>query len=45
MNFKLDENMPRRVVALLSGYGHEVVTVDDEGLAGSDDLLVAQAGA
>ena len=37
--------MPRRVVALLAGYGHEVVTVADEGLAGSDDPLVAQAAA
>jgi len=45
VNFKLDENTPRRVVALLSGYGHEVVTVADGGLAGSDDLLVAQAAA
>ena len=37
--------MPRRVVALLSGYGHEAVTVADEGLGGSDDPLVAQAAA
>ena len=37
--------MPRRVVPLLAGYGHDAVTVVDEGLSGSDDPMVAQAAA
>jgi len=45
VKFKLDENMPRRAATLLSGYGHEVATVADEGLGGSEDPLVAQTAA
>ena len=45
MKFKLDENMPRRAVTLLSECGHEVATVADEGLSGSEDPLVAQTAA
>ena len=45
MKFKLDENMPRRAATLLSGYGHEVATVADESLGGSEDPLVAQTAA
>lgn len=43
MNRKLDENLPRRVIPLLAGYGHDVVTVLDEGLAGCNDEIIAQS--
>jgi predicted nuclease of predicted toxin-antitoxin system len=45
VNFKMDENMPRRAVPLLAGYGHDVATVAGEGLGGSDDPLIAQIAA
>jgi predicted nuclease of predicted toxin-antitoxin system len=45
MNFKLDENMPRRAVHVLISRGHDAVTVVDEGLRGSDDPLVARVAA
>jgi predicted nuclease of predicted toxin-antitoxin system len=45
VNFKLDENMPRRAVHVLISRGHDAVTVVDEGLRGSDDPLVARVAA
>lgn len=40
MRIKLDENMPARLVSRLSGFGHDVDTVSDEGLSGCDDEQV-----
>lgn len=40
MNIKLDENLPRALVRVLSRHGHDVDTVSDEGLTGKDDALV-----
>lgn len=40
MKIKLDENLPVRLVHILSNLGHETDTVPHEGLAGHDDLLV-----
>lgn len=39
MNFNLDENMPRRVMPLLAGYGHDADTVADEGLARLESIM------
>jgi predicted nuclease of predicted toxin-antitoxin system len=43
MKIKLDENLPARLVASLHSYGHEVVTVLDEGLEGRPDADVWRA--
>jgi predicted nuclease of predicted toxin-antitoxin system len=40
MLIKLDENMPERLALLLREHGHDVETVHDEGLTGSDDPTV-----
>lgn len=40
MNVKLDENMPVRLVAVLTELGHETDTVPNEGAAGKDDEAV-----
>jgi hypothetical protein len=37
MNIKLDENMPGRLVSVLSSLGHNVETVVQEGMAGHPD--------
>jgi predicted nuclease of predicted toxin-antitoxin system len=37
MKIKLDENIPHRLVRILVYMGHEVDTVQEEGLAGHDD--------
>ena len=37
MKSKLDENLPHRLVPLLTELGHDVDTVPDEQLAGQDD--------
>jgi len=37
MKIKLDENLPARLVPLLSKLGHQVDTVSDEGLTGKPD--------
>lgn len=42
MKIKLDEHMPRSLVASLTALGHDVDTVIDEGLAGLDDGAVRQ---
>ena len=38
MLIKLDEHIPHRLVAVLSAMGHDVDTVDAEGLQGVDDI-------
>ena len=43
MKIKLDENIPQRVAPVLSQARHDVDSVDDEGLAGTDDATVSQA--
>jgi predicted nuclease of predicted toxin-antitoxin system len=43
MKIKLDENMPRRLVAALEALGHDVDTVIQEALTGRDDEEVWRA--
>lgn len=43
MRIKLDENLPGRLVALLTALGHDVDTVPSEGIAGKDDDHVWRA--
>lgn len=43
MRIKLDENMPDRLVAVLTELGHDVDTVLSEQIAGQDDDVVWQA--
>ena len=43
MNLKLDENLPLGLVADVQAAGHDVDTVQAEGLAGKDDPDVLAA--
>jgi predicted nuclease of predicted toxin-antitoxin system len=43
MRIKLDENLPQGLAERLSAAGHEVDTVPEEGIAGTDDEVVWQA--
>ena len=43
MKIKLDENLPDRLVRLLSDFGHDVDTVRSEQLAGRDDTDIWSA--
>jgi predicted nuclease of predicted toxin-antitoxin system len=43
VKIKVDENLPHRLVPLLTELGHEVDTVPDEQLAGMDDAVVWEA--
>jgi predicted nuclease of predicted toxin-antitoxin system len=43
MRIKLDENLPYTLVSLLESHGHDVHTVQIEGLAGSPDRDVWKA--
>jgi predicted nuclease of predicted toxin-antitoxin system len=43
VNIKLDENLPQRLVSVLSALGHDVDTVYSEQLAGRDDAEVWNA--
>lgn len=43
MRIKIDENLPRDLKEALVGLGHDVDTVEDEGLAGESDPEVRQA--
>ena len=45
MKFKLDEDTPLRLAALLRERGHEADTVQDEDLTGAPDEQVAHAAA
>ena len=40
MKFKIDENLPDECVSILQEAGFEADTVDDENLAGSEDLML-----
>jgi len=40
MKIKLDENIPARLTSILGRLGHEVDTVNSEGLAGRDDIAI-----
>ena len=41
MQFKVDENLPNALVALLSEYGHDAATVREEALNGRPDVEIA----
>ena len=41
MQFKLDENLPTELARSLSRLGHDALTVRDQGLAGSEDRVLA----
>lgn len=43
MRIKLDENLPTGLSLLLRKLGHDVSTVDDEGLGGRPDSVIWQA--
>lgn len=43
MKIKLDENMPSRLVGSLAGMGHDVDTVQQEGISGRTDPVVWEA--
>ncbi len=43
MRIKLDENLPARLVGVLSAHGHDVHTVPDENLSGRPDADIWQA--
>lgn len=43
MKIKLDENLPARLKNVLTAYGHEIDTVNDEGLTGQPDQAVWRA--
>lgn len=43
MRFKLDENLPRSAAEPLRDFGHDVDSVVDEGIAGTDDRTVLKA--
>lgn len=40
MKIKLDENLPSTLVGILSGFGHQTDTVEDEGVNGKSDEIV-----
>ena len=42
MLFKNDENLPVQAAEVLRAAGHDVMTVDDQGLAGHPDSEIAQ---
>lgn len=41
MRFKVDENLPIEVAALLNDAGHDAMTINDQGMSGSLDPKVA----
>jgi len=43
LTIKLDENLPERLVDVLTGLGHDVDTVRSEGLIGINDFVVWDA--
>lgn len=42
MRLKVDENLPREVCDLLSGAGHDAISVGQQGLGGADDPRIYQ---
>jgi predicted nuclease of predicted toxin-antitoxin system len=43
MKVKLDENIPVGLVGILNRYGHNAVTVPQQGLAGQPDVVIWDA--
>ena len=43
LRFKLDENLPRRVLLALRDLGHDTETAESEGLAGAADPRLLEA--
>ncbi len=43
MKFKTDENLPHEAAELLSGAGHDAVTIGEQGLGGTIDSNIASA--
>ena len=43
MKIKLDENLPSRLAALLGSLGHDVQTVQEEGIVGKVDSVIWEA--
>ena len=41
MRFKVDENLPGDVVAMLAAAGHDAVTVLDQGMGGQPDVNIS----
>ncbi len=41
MRFKLDENLPSELASLFREFGHDAVTVLDQGMGGTDDSDLA----
>jgi len=44
MKIKLDENIPARLVNILSQFGHEIDTVPQEGLIGYSVIMITGFG-
>jgi predicted nuclease of predicted toxin-antitoxin system len=42
MRFKVDENLPREVCDLLSGAGHDAISVGQQGIGGAGDARIYQ---
>lgn len=40
MRIKLDENLPATLVGILSRFGHDTDTAEDEGINGKPDEIV-----
>jgi predicted nuclease of predicted toxin-antitoxin system len=43
VKFKIDENLPAEIAALLQDRGFDAHTVNDEGLVGANDEAIAEA--
>jgi len=43
LKFKIDENLPAEVATLLSGGGHDAITVPQQGMGGQGDPSIAAA--
>ena len=41
MRFKVDENLPHEIAALLVAHGHDAATVGDQNLTGANDESIA----
>jgi predicted nuclease of predicted toxin-antitoxin system len=41
MKFKVDENLPEEIVVELCTAGHDATSVREQGLAGTDDAVIA----
>ena len=43
MRFKLDENLPFQLKGLFKEYGHDAMTIHDQGMGGATDSDIASA--